>query len=288
MNGTLWGLLGVAMWSITTVLVAYITTVPALQLCSMIFFLGGLTMTAIQLIRGEDIISYWKRPLKQYLFWLSTAGFYSILIFMAFLAVPIFEANILNYIWPVLLIVFAATINKEPVTKIQIFGGLLGFAGAVTVFLPANGQPAFADFHWGHGLSLFSAAVWAFYSTYAKRVHYPVGFLAPVFFVFSLIVWGLHLATEQTVMPTNLEWGVILFLGFCRVSYALWDYGMKHGDVILLASVSYFLPLVSSFLLYILGFGPHGHMMAVGAVMIIASCLIVNAHNLKLLWDRLK
>ena len=286
MNGTLWGLLGVAMWSVTTVLIAYIHSVPPLQLVAMVFFFGWLSMTILQSLRSENIKSYWVRPWKDYLFWLSTAGSYTILIFIAFRTVAIFEANILNYLWPVLLIIFAATLNKERVTALQIFGGFLGFAGAVTVFLPSNGAPAFADFHWGHGLSLFSATIWALYSACAKRVQYPVGFLGPIFLVFSLIVSALHFMFEQTVMPDHFEWVIIVLLGFFRVSYALWDYGMKHGDVILLASVSYFLPLVSSALLAVLGFGPHKPFIAVGAVMIIVSCLIVNSHNLKIIWNR--
>ncbi len=286
MNATAIGLIGVCMWSVTTVLFAYIHSVPPLQLSAMIFFFGYCAMTATQILRGEDMRSYWARPVKDYLFWLSTAGLYTILIFIAFRTVPVFEANILNYLWPVLLIVFAALLNKEPVTAVQIIGGLLGFAGTVTVFLPADGAPAFADFHWGHGLSLFSASVWAFYSAMARRIHYPAGFLGPVFLVFSVIAAALHFLFEKTVMPDALEWSVILFLGFCRVSYALWDIGMKRGDVILLASVSYFLPLITSVLLVVLGFGPHKPLMILGAAMIIASCIIVNSHNLQKLWQR--
>jgi drug/metabolite transporter (DMT)-like permease len=285
-KGTFWGLIGVAMWSITTVMFAYIHSVPPMQVSALIFFFGWVTMTIFQLARGEDIASYWKRPAKDYLFWLSTAGFYTVLITIALRTTPVFEANILNYLWPVLLIVFAATINKEKVTPVQYLGGFIGFAGAITVFLPANGQAAFADFQLGHALSLFSAAIWAFYSAVAKRVTYPVGFLGPVFLVYALIAAALHFAFEKTVMPDNLEWIIVLILGFGRISYVMWDYGMKHGDVILLASLSYFLPLITSFLLWALGFGPHGPMMALGAVMIIASCLIVNSHNLKQLWVR--
>ncbi len=287
MSGTVWGLMGVAMWSVTTVLVAFIYTVPPLQLVSLILFLGYMSMTAIQLARGENIRSYWARPVTDYIFWLSTAGFYTILMFISFRIVPVFEANILNYTWPVLLMAFAALLNKEPVTAIKILGGILGFAGVVTVFLPVGGAPAFADFQWGHGISIFSALIWAFYSAMTKRIHYPVGFMAPAFLVCSLIAGALHFAFETTVMPQNAEWLVIFVLGFFRVSYALWDYGMKHGDVILLASTSYFLPLISSFLLFALGFGPNNSMIGVGAVMIIVSCLIVNSSQIKILLQRM-
>lgn len=285
-NGTAIGLIGVSMWVLTTVFFAYISTIPPLQLVSMVFFLGYLSMTLAQLYKKEDIVSYWRRPLTDYLFWLGTAGFYSILIFFSFRIVPIFEANILNYLWPILLMIFAALINNERVTIVKIFGGVLGFLGSIAVFMPSAGVGFFEDFHWGHGLSLFSASIWALYSVYTKRFTYPVGFLGPAFLVFSTFCAISHFLFEPTIIPLPYEWFVIIALGVFRVSYAFWDYGMKHGDVILLASTSYFLPLISSLALVVLGFGPVRPGIAIGAALIIIGCLTVNFDQLKLLWLR--
>lgn len=286
MKGTLVGLGAVAIWCVTTLLVAYVTALPPLEFVGLIFFLGYVSLTALQLLNGEDIKSYWRQPLKHYLFWLGTAGVYTVILFVSYSLVPFFEANILNHTWPVLLIVFTAMLHNERVTAIQIFGGVVSFAGVIAIFMPAGDVPLFGDFHFGHALAIGSASLWSAYSAFAKKVNYPIGFLAPVFLVFSLICFALHAAFEPTVWPGNFEWIIIVILGLGRVSYMMWDYGMKHGDVVFLASICYFLPLATSLLLVAFGFGPASPMIGIGAALIAVGCLIVNYENIKLLLQR--
>jgi drug/metabolite transporter (DMT)-like permease len=287
MSGTAAGLLAVAMWCVTSTVWVLISTVPPIEMTAIVFFIGFLSMTAVQIIRKEDMISYWKRPLSDYAFWLGTAGFYTIIVFIAFRAVPVFEANILTNTWPVMLFVLSAIVNKTRLTALHIIGGLLGLLGVIAIFLPSGDVPLFSEFHWGHALALFSALVWALYSALARRVPYPPGFLGPVFFIFSLICLALHLSFEETVMPGGAEWVALLVMGVLRVSYALWDYGMKKGDVILLASACYFIPLISSLAFWALDAGPARPMIGIGAAMVIAGCLIVNYRDLSRLAQRL-
>jgi drug/metabolite transporter (DMT)-like permease len=286
MNDTAVGLSGVAMWSVSTVLIAYVTAIPPFQFIALVFFFGYVFVTLLQIASGQNLVKGWTQPLRSYLFWMGTAGLYTALIFIAFLNVPVFEANILNNIWPVMLIVLAALINKEKITLTHLVGGFLGFAGAIAVFLPSGGAAMFGGFQWGHALSLGSAVLWAFYSALAKNVEYPPEFFGPVFLIFSLICAAIHFSFEQTIMLSAPQWGLIAALGFCRVSYALWDYGMKHGDVILLASASYFLPLITSLFLTALGFGPLNPAVGWGAALIITGCLVVNAGHFKMLLHR--
>lgn len=286
MKGTLVGIGAVLIWCVTTLLVAYVTVLPPLQFVGMIFFLGYVWMTLLQLSSREDIGSYWRQPLKHYLFWLGTAGVYTAILFISYSMVPFFEANILNHTWPVLLIVFTALLHNERVTAIQIFGSIVSFIGVIAIFMPAGDVPLFGDFHFGHALALGSASLWSIYSAFAKKVVYPVGFLAPVFLIFSLICLALHMVFETTVWPDNFQWVIIMALGFGRVSYVMWDYGMKHGDVVFLASICYFLPLATSLLLVAFGFGPASPMIGLGAALIAGGCIIVNYENIKTLLRR--
>lgn len=288
MKGTLVGLSAVGIWCVTTLLVAYVTVLPPLEFVGLIFFLGYVSITLLQLYNREDIGSYWYQPLKHYLFWLGTAGVYTVILFVSYSLVPFFEANILNHTWPVLLIVFTAMLHNERVTAIQIFGGVVSFIGVIGIFLPAGDVPLFGDFHFGHALALGSASLWSAYSAYAKRISYPVGFLAPVFLIFSLICFSLHFMFEETVWPDHFQWLIIIILGIARMSYLMWDYGMKHGDVVLLASICYFLPLATSLLLAAFGFGPASPMIGLGAALIATGCVIVNYENIKILLRRRK
>ncbi len=286
MKATLVGIGAVLIWCVTTLLVAYITALPPLEFVGLIFSLGYVSLTLLQLYNREDIGSYWRQPLKYYLFWLGTAGVYTVILFISYSLVPFFEANILNHTWPVLLIVFTALLHNERVTAIQIFGSVVSFLGVVSIFMPAGEVPLFGDFSFGHALAIGSASLWSAYSAYTKRVSYPVGFLAPVFLIFSIICFALHFMFEKTVWPDNFQWSIIIALGLGRVSYLMWDYGMKHGDVVFLASICYFLPLATSLLLVAFGFGPANPMIGLGAALIVAGCLIVNFENIKQLLRR--
>lgn len=288
MNPTLSGVVAVSMWASIALFFVYIRHLPTFELAAILFFIGFLTMTAKQLINSEDILSYWRRPLKDYAFWIGGAGLYTLLMFYAFGQVDVFEANILNYLWPILLVLFSVLFHREALSPVVALGMVLGFLGVFALFLPEGGHGFFGDFQLGHAIALVGACVWAAYSSAARGKAYPTGFLAAAFFVFSMICAGLHFLFEETVMPDPTTWIFIVISGISRISYAFWDYGMKHGNVIFLASLSYFLPLISSILLTIFGFGPQQPFIALGAVMIIIACLCVNAGHLKHMLKNIK
>jgi drug/metabolite transporter (DMT)-like permease len=277
MNPTFLGLIAIGIWSLLGVLFLFVRALPPFEILAIVFFIGYLSYTALQLAQGEKIRAYWHQPLSFYVFWLLGPGLYTLLLFVAFIKAPIFEANILNYLWPILLVVFSAFITRCKLPFYQIAGFLMGFAGAVLMFFPERTGDVFLHFGWGHVFALSAAFVWALYSALTRRYSFPVGFQAPVFLVFSVICLCIHLVFEKTVMPDAMQMFFLVLLGLTRISYVFWDVGMKKGDVVLLASLSYFLPLISSVLLMICGEKPLNAMVGLSAGLIITGCLIVNA-----------
>jgi drug/metabolite transporter (DMT)-like permease len=68
-----------------------------------------------------------------------------------------------------------------------------------------------------------------------------------------------HVAFETTVWPQDgLQWAAILGLGLLPVGAAFysWDYGVKHGDIMVLGAASYASPLLSTLVLVSTGFAP--------------------------------
>lgn len=98
----------------------------------------------------------------------------------------------------------------------------------------------------------------------------------------------LLLTAGQIVRPDPESLIVLFILGLTRISYSFWDYAMKKGDVMLLTSLSYFLPLASTLLLILFGFIPDRPIIAFGAILIIAGCLLVNVDKLFLFFRKLK
>ena len=62
-------------------------------------------------------------------------------------------------------------------------------------------------------------------------------------------------SSEHTVIPTLKEFVLITSLGIsgAGIAYQLWDYGAKHGNLILLSLLNYVTPVVSMSLLVCFG-----------------------------------
>ena len=281
MNATHLGLLAVSIWSVFGVFFLFVRDLPTFEILALVFFIGYIAFTIMQLVRGEDIASYWKQPLSYYIFWLAGAGLYTVLIYISFQTAPVFEANILNYLWPILLVLFSALIYKEELPIHRILGMLCGFGGAFLIMVPAEGEAMFANFSYGHALAIIAAIIWALYSALTRNKNYPQGFQAPMFLLLAIICAAIHFGFEKTVMPNLTQWFFLFLLGALRISYALWDYGMKKGNVVLLASVSYFLPFFSSTFLIAAGEKPTHPLIASGAALICFGCVMVNYKQLR-------
>lgn len=95
------GVAAVLMWSSTAFLLAIAGNIPPLQLTSMSWGIGFIVLGGYYLVRREKIITHFNRPVSDYLF----VGFgicvYTALLYCAFYYAPPFEANALNYLWPI-------------------------------------------------------------------------------------------------------------------------------------------------------------------------------------------
>ncbi|MCD8496631.1 MAG: EamA family transporter [Alphaproteobacteria bacterium] len=133
------------------------------------------------------------------------------------------------------------------------------------------------------------AAIWAAYSIWAKGQNYTSSFMGPVMLISSLLCLIAHVMWEETAWPYTLAGGLVVFtLGAFRVSYVLWDIGMRRGDTLLLTSLSYCVPLASTLLMIAFGFKPEHPGIALGGALIVLGCLTVNADKLlKLFRQRL-
>lgn len=277
MRGTLAGFFALMMWASSAYLMAHLGRLPPVGTAAFSWVVSVVMLTGYFLFKRENIISYFRRPLGDYLFVCAGIGFFTILYYISFKYAPVFEANSLNYLWPIFLLIFLNVFQNEKMTLLKILGMILGFCGCVIIFLlPEDGAKPFQSFGIGHITAVLGALLWAWYSCFAKNKTYPTGFLIPVFLFSGLLTFGLHFITEPPVIPDKTEWIVILLIGFARLGYVFWDYGMRHGNQSLITSASYFTPLFSTIILIAGGYGTHNPGIAFGGAMIIAGCLLSN------------
>src|SRR6195952_3417984 len=132
-TATLIGLTAILMWSLLAVLTVATGRIPAFQLAAMTFAIGALAASASWIARPDAI-----RALRQpVLVWLVGVGGlfgYHALYFLALRLAPPAEAGLLNYLWPLLIVLFSARFQGERLKPHHIVGALLGLAGTVLLF----------------------------------------------------------------------------------------------------------------------------------------------------------
>lgn len=99
----------------------------------------------------------------------------------------------------------------------------------------------------------------------------------------SLLSLVCHVAFEQTVTPLPSEWFAVAALGIGPVGIAFfaWNYGMKHGNIKLLGTLSYLAPLISGTLLVIFGRSAYSNRLLFAAVLIMAGAMLSALDSLR-------
>jgi drug/metabolite transporter (DMT)-like permease len=181
---------------------------------------------------------------------------YHALYFMALKNAPPVETSLINYLWPVLIVLFSSFLPGERLRWFHMLGVALGFAG-VALLLQNNGTFGLdARYMLGYVFALSCAVIWALYSVISRKNKNVSTLLIGAFCgVTALLSLICHLLFEKTVMPGSQDWIPIVLLGIGPVGLAFfaWDYGVKNGNIKLLGTLSYIAPLLSSILLICFG-----------------------------------
>src|SRR5919204_1593770 len=130
---TLIGLSAIVMWSLLAVLTVATGKIPAFQLAAMTFAIGALVAFASFLFRPIAFAAL-KQPLVAWVVGVGGLFGYHALYFLALRFAPPAEAGLLNYLWPLLIVLFSSLLPGERLAPHHIIGALLGLAGKGVLF----------------------------------------------------------------------------------------------------------------------------------------------------------
>jgi len=256
-TATLVGFTAVLMWALLALMSAASGKVPPFQLAAMTFLIGGLMGAATWPFRKGAMMA-----LRQgWQVWLvGVAGLfgYHFVYFSAIRAAPAVEVSLIAYLWPLFLVVFSAFLPGERIRLHHVIGVMLGLAGAVLIITRGKGLSLAEGFTAGHALAFLCSLIWSGYSVLSRRfgqvsTDVVAGFCLVTAFLSALC----HAVFETTVWPADVtQWMAVLGLGLLPVGAAFytWDYGVKHGDIMVLGAASYASPVLSTLVLVATGF----------------------------------
>ncbi len=127
---------------------------------------------------------------------------YHALYFLALRFAPPAEAGLLNYLWPLLIVLFSSLLPGERLAPHHIVGALLGLCGTVLLFAGNSGH-GFAPGQLPGLIAAFVAAfVWAAYSVMSRKLKaVPTDAVAGFCLATALLAALVHSLVETTVWP---------------------------------------------------------------------------------------
>ena len=275
-TATLVGLTAILLWSLLSVLTVATGKIPAFQLAAMTFAIGA-AVAFTSFIWRPQAFGALKQPLVAWVVGVGGLFGYHALYFLALRFAPPAEAGLLNYLWPLLIVLFSSFLPGERLAPHHIIGAVLGLAGTVLLF--AGNTSGFTPGQIpGLAAAFVAAFVWSTYSVMSRKLKaVPTDAVAGFCLATAVLAAIVHRMVETTAWPeTTGQWLAIIALGVGPVGAAFfaWDIGMKRGDIRVLGAASYATPLLSTAFLILAGFAKPSATLAIAAILIAGGGLI--------------
>lgn len=269
MPANLYALGAIVLWATLASLGVSLKHVPPLLLTGLALVIGS--------IPSWPLARQWRVPASTLALGIYGLFGFHFLLFIALRLAPPVEANLVNYLWPLLLVVLAPLFVRDvKLRPVHVAAALLGFAGAAIAILGANSSMASA-WSWGYLPALGSAFIWASYSLGTRRVPtFPTAAIGLFGLVSGLLSLLSHALLEPAVSLQPQDWLLVALMGLgpLGAAFFLWDRALKLGDPRQIGILSYLTPLLSTALLVAVGGGAVSASIVLAAAMIIAAAVL--------------
>jgi drug/metabolite transporter (DMT)-like permease len=282
-SANLLALVAITLWALLAWLGISLSHVPPFLLTGVGLLVGSLIALPLSFKNGKLDLASWKMPWSSLLLGVYGLFGFHFLLFVALRHAPAVEANLVNYLWPLGIVVMAPLfLPGVKLTKAHLLAACIGFCGACIAILGSrSSQAANTGFAWGYIPALGSAFIWASYSLMTKRLALQgKGFATPAIGLFGLVSGLLSLLCHSLLEPRvslsahDMLLLIVLGLGPLGAAFYVWDAALKKGDARQIGILSYITPLASTALLLIVTGRPLSWSIGLAAALIVGAAVM--------------
>jgi drug/metabolite transporter (DMT)-like permease len=246
-RATLLALGAIALWVSLATLGVSLQHVPPFLLTGIALLVGSLVSLPLSRFNWR----VWRMPWSTLALGVYGLFGYHFLLFMALREAPPVQANLVNYLWPLGMVVMAPLfLPGTSLRRKHVAAGVVGFAGAALAI--AGGQDLnqlATGASWGYLWALAAALVWASYSLLTQRVApFPTAALGLFGLVSGLLALLCHGWLEPTTVLSARDGLALVAMGLgpLGAAFYLWDAALKQGDARHIGLLSFLTPLGST------------------------------------------
>lgn len=262
--------------------------------------LGGLSMVGIRVIGG--CLCFWLASLfvkvddkldRKEILWLAGAGMFAIIfnqcnyIIGLSITSPL-NASIMTTTMPILTMILAAFILKEPVTWKKLAGVMLGCTGALTLILATAGG-GIGGVLLGDVMCIAGQLSYAFYLTAFKKVisrHHPITcqkwmMLSAVLVLLPFAIPAFMKVEWDTLSGVTIAETVFVVVGGTFLSFLFSTMAQQILRPTVIAMYNYLQPIVACTFSVLMGLGVFTIYHFIAAVLVFSGVYLVNASRAK-------
>lgn len=269
----LWGTVG----SVAKLMLATITN---FQLMFYVALFSSLSLLVLTLLFGKIRIAL--KTLKEHTLFVIFLGILGLglqqfFYFTALAYAPVAQVNVLNYLWPIFILILSALLLQEKYSWKLVTSFILGILGASIVI--TNGQLIHPQvvYTLGYSLALGAAFCWALFSVISKTRQ-----LEPISSVFLFNLIGLLFMTfimiitdsSFTISTREIIGTVYIGLFPTAIAFVLWIKALQLGKASQIANLGHLTPFISLFFIFLILREPISLSEILGLVVIISGILL--------------
>lgn len=164
------------------------------------------------------------------------------------------EMAVINYLWPAITVVLAVILSKKTVSFWLYPSIGLAFTGVVWTL---TGDAGFSLTHvmsnvssnpLTYGLAFIGAVIWAIYCNVTKLIAKGQNAIGLFFIATAIVLWIKYALSQEGRLSFSpiATFNLILTGVVMGSGYALWNIAILRGNMLLLATLSYFTPVIST------------------------------------------
>ena len=158
------------------------------------------------------------------------------------------QAFIINYLWPIMTVIFACLILKEKITIRKIIAIIISFVGVIIVSSNGNLLNIERNSIIGTIYCVLAAISYGLFSVLNKKQNYNKFTSMMLFYLSSFCISLIYcLCAKKTFIPETNQLLGLLWIGIftSAIAFTSWALALEKGDTARISNIAYITPFIS-------------------------------------------